>query len=122
MPGRELKTVMLFLVISGVTGCAGLMKPAQILEVTITPQTVYPGSIVTIQVKAPIGTQAVTGRLDMPGSPVVHLKTKDEGRTWTFTTQIPLTAVWDPGRYQIVVQGRAPDGSRCRGEAWVAAP
>ncbi len=122
MPGPKLKAVILSLAMLAATGCAGLMKPAQSLEVNITPQTVYPGSIVTIQVKAPMGTRAVTGRLDIPGSPVVPFKTRDEGRTWTFTTQIPLTAVWTPGRYQIVVQGRAPDGSRCWGETWLAAP
>ncbi len=122
MPGRKIKAVILFLAMLAAAGCAGLMKPDQLLEVTITPPAVYPGSTVTIQVKAPTGTQAVTGRLDMPGSPVVHFKTRDEGRTWIFTTQIPLTAVFTPGRYQIIVQGRAPDGARCRGAAWVAAP
>ncbi|MBN1594743.1 hypothetical protein JW933_02345 [candidate division FCPU426 bacterium] len=89
---------------------------------TITPETVYPGCVVSLQVKAPLGTTDVRGRLDLFGSPVVPLTSDDRGRTWVFITQIPIDAVWQPGKYRAIVEGNGPDGSRLQGEAWVNAP
>jgi hypothetical protein len=78
--------------------------------------------VVKIFVKAPEGTREMLGRLDVAGSPQVPLKTRDQGRTWTFITQIPLAAVWKPGRYRAEVRGTGPDGSVLAGETWITAP
>jgi len=115
--------VVLFLVLGFIIdGCAGTPVRTDRLQVSISPEKLYPGCIVSVFVKAPAGTKNVTGRLDILGSPVVPLRSKDGGRTWFFITQIPLDAVWQPGRYRAIVQGRAPDGTDLFGEAWVTAP
>lgn len=103
-------------------GCAGLFTRPQTLQVRIEPETIRPGDVVKITVTAPPGTQAVKGRLDVPGSPVLPLRSQENGRVWTFTTQIPLEAVWKPGRYRAVVEGRAADGGSLYGETWITAP
>jgi hypothetical protein len=92
------------------------------LELSITPAVIHPGDVVRILVKAPAGTKDVRGRLDVAGSPQLPLKTRDQGRTWTLVTQIPLDAVWQPGRYRAEVRGTGPDGSLLVGEAWISAP
>ena len=101
--------------------CAGLPVRHNALEVTIEPDTVYPGVVVSILVLAPPGTREVKGRLDFPGSPAVPLKKADDGVTWTFSTQIPIDAVWQPGRYRALVTGIAADGAELRGEGWIVA-
>jgi hypothetical protein len=103
-------------------GCATVPMATPSLEVTVAPDTIYPGSVVSVTVLAPPDTVEVTGRLDWAGSPVVPLKTKDQGRTWTFKTQIPLGAVWQPGRYRVLATGRTAGGEILQGEAWVNAP
>lgn len=103
-------------------GCATVQTAAPRLEVAVVPDTIYPGSIVTVTVLAPPDTIEVTGRLDWAGSPVVPLKTKDQGQTWAFTTQIPWGAVWRPGKYRVVAEGKTSGGETLRGEAWVNAP
>ncbi|NTV51639.1 MAG: hypothetical protein HGA76_01295 [Candidatus Firestonebacteria bacterium] len=102
--------------------CAGLPVLSGRLEVAVTPEVIHPGDVVKIVVKAPEGTRNVRGRLDVPGSPQLPLKTQDQGKTWTFVTQIPLEAVWKPGRYRAQVRGDGPDGSVLLGETWITAP
>ncbi|MEW6516679.1 MAG: hypothetical protein AB1439_07250 [candidate division FCPU426 bacterium] len=102
--------------------CATVPVAGPRLDVTVTPDTIYPGTVVSVRVLAPADTVEVTGRLDWAGSPVVPLKTADQGRTWTFVTQIPWGAVWQPGRYKVLVSGRTAAGESLRGEAWVNAP
>jgi hypothetical protein len=119
-----MKKIALFLGLIGIVlnvGCASVQMRPNALQVTITPEQIYPGCVVSAEVIAPPGTREVQGRLDFWGSPVIPLKTKDSGITWTFVTQIPLDAVWEPGKYRIVVNGIAGDGSRVQGEAWIMA-
>jgi hypothetical protein len=103
-------------------GCASVPVQFGTLELSVVPQVVHPGDVVRILVKAPAGTSNVRGRLDVPGSPQLPLKTKDQGRTWTLVTQIPIDAVWQPGRYRAEVRGTAADGSVLVGETWITAP
>lgn len=121
VPGRE-KIILGLLALWACAGCATVQTAAPRLEVSVSPDTIYPGSVVTVTVLAPPDTVEVTGRLDWAGSPVVPLKTKDQGRTWTFTTQIPWGAVWQPGRYKVLAAGKTADGETLSGEAWVNAP
>lgn len=103
-------------------GCAGLPAGTLGLKVTVVPDTIYAGDVVTVTAVAPDGTRNVVGRLDVGGSPTLPLKTRDGGRTWTFVTQVPIEATWAPGRYKVIVQGNGPDGAPIYGEAWVNAP
>jgi hypothetical protein len=103
-------------------GCASVPLGAPSLHVTVVPETLYAGDVVTVSVTAPEGTRDVYGRLDVGGSPTLPLKTKDHGRTWTFVTQVPLGATWPPGRYKVIVQGKDAQGAPLYGEAWVNAP
>jgi hypothetical protein len=113
---------------SGVLGliflsaCANLPVKLGGLEVTVAPEIIHPGDVVKILVKAPAGTREVWGRLDVPGSPRVPLKTRDQGSTWTFITQIPLDAIWKPGQYRAQVRGTGPEGNELAGETWITAP
>ena len=102
--------------------CASVPLQFGTLEVSVVPSTIHPGDVVKIFVKAPEGTRDMRGRLDVTGSPQLPLKTRDGGRTWTFVTQIPLDAVWKPGRYRAEVRGTGPDGSILAGETWITAP
>ncbi|MCK5241969.1 hypothetical protein KAR34_05925 [bacterium] len=120
-----MKKLFVWLCFFGVSlgcGCAGTQARPDALQITITPEQIYPGCVVSVQVIAPAGTREVTGRLDLLGSPVISLKTKDSGKTWIFITQIPLAAVWQPGKHRVQVQGIARDGSELRGETWIIAP
>jgi hypothetical protein len=103
------------------TACAGVKVSPQRLQVDITPQEVNPGTVVTVRVRAPEGTTKVTGRLDLPGSPVVPLKSRDNGQTWVFVTQIPIDAVWTPGKYRVIIRGIDSQGSELQGESWIDA-
>jgi hypothetical protein len=104
------------------SACASVPLQFGALDVDVTPAVIHPGDVVKITVKAPAGTRDLRGRLDVPGSPTVPLKTRDEGRTWTFVTQIPLDAVWKPGRYRAEVRGTGPEGEPLGGETWITAP
>ncbi len=104
-------------------GCATVPLATPRLDVTVAPDTIYPGTVVSVTVRAPQADLVeVTGRLDWAGSPVVPFKSADSGRTWTFVTQIPLGAVWQPGTYRVLVTGRTAAGETLQGEAWVNAP
>lgn len=103
-------------------GCASLPAGPGGLAVSVEPEVVHPGDVVTLRATAPAGTRDVRGRLDVPGSPVLPLRAEDDGRSWSFTTQIPLDAVWEPGRYRAVVEGVGPNGERVFGETWITAP
>lgn len=103
-------------------GCAHLgVRPAP-LNVSLWPAKIYPGTVVTLRVEAPLGTRDVRGRLDLPGSPQLPLRSGDQGRTWTFTTQIPLGSVLVPGKYRGLVEGLGPAGERLAGETWIEVP
>jgi hypothetical protein len=101
--------------------CAGAGVRPDGLQVTISPEKIYPGCVVSISVQAPPGTTNVTARLDFPGSPLIPLKSYAGGQTWIFSTQIPLDAVWQPGKYRAIVEGRTAGGEAVRGEAWIIA-
>jgi hypothetical protein len=103
-------------------GCASMPVKSGLLVCTVTPSVLHPGDVVKIKVEAPEGTRDMQGSLDVPGSPKLPLKTKDGGKTWTFTTQIPVDAVWKPGRYRALARGIAPDGTVLVGETWITAP
>jgi len=116
---------LVFLIVLGLVlaaGCATLPPRPVTLQVRIEPDTIYPGDVVTARVEAPEGTRDAKGRLELPGSPVIPLRTRDNGKTWSFVTQIPIDAVWQPGRYKVVVTAQGPDGVRLIGEAWITAP
>lgn len=118
-----MKRVVLAVALGAVTaGCASLPAGPPRLSVTVVPDTIYAGDVVTVTALAPDGARDVVGRLDVSGSPTLPLKTRDGGRTWTFVTQVPIEATWAPGRYKVIVQGNGPDGSPIHGEAWVNAP
>jgi hypothetical protein len=116
------RTLAGILILGLLSACAGIQVKPGSLEVSVTPGILHPGDVVKVVVKAPEGTHDVRGRLDVAGSPQLPLKTRDHGRTWTFTTQIPLDAIWKPGQYRAEVQGVAPDGSLLTGETWITAP
>lgn len=103
-------------------GCAGLKPRPMGLTVAITPDTIHPGDVVSVRVDAPEGSRGLRGRLDVSGSPVLPLKTRDQGKTWTFATQIPIDAVWRPGRYKVEIRGEGPGGETLYGETWINAP
>lgn len=119
---HKLKWIIILNLILFLAGCAGANRRPESLHVTITPEKIYPGCVVIAEVKAPKGSQGLTGKLDVAGSPVIPLRTKDGGKTWTFTTQIPLDAFWQPGRYRVLVEGLGPDKNRLWGQTWVIAP
>jgi hypothetical protein len=102
-------------------GCATVPMRSGALQVEIEPQTLHPGDVVSVTVVAPPGTRSMNGRLDLAGSPVLALRSQDEGRTWSFRTQIPLGAVWKPGRYRVEIRGTGAGGEPLGGEAWVTA-
>ncbi|MCD4813245.1 hypothetical protein K8S19_06085 [bacterium] len=119
---KKTVSILLFGGMLFLAGCAGVNRRSESLHVTITPEKIYPGCVVVAEVIAPPGTTVMTGRLDYPGSPVIPMRTRDGGKTWDFTTQIPLDAFWQPGRYRVVVEGRGPNGSSLSGQTWVTAP
>ena len=106
-----------------VAGCAGMPpRPTVALQVVVTPDTIQPGDIVSLRVAAPEGSKNLNGRLGVSGSPVLPLRSTDNGKTWTFVTQIPLGVVWQPGRYKVEIRGTGPGGEPLYGEAWITAP
>lgn len=115
--GCSIGLMMLFL-----AGCACLPYREAQLQVMITPDIIYPGSIVTVTVTSPSRPVDVKGRIDLFGSPVVFLKPNKDRTIWTWRTQIPLEAVWQSGRYRAVVEGTLADGTKVFGKAWVEAP
>ena len=109
-------------VLAAVAGCASAPVRSGDIEVRIEPATVHPGDVVRVEVSAPPETVRVHGRLDVPGSPVLPLRRSGEDPTWTLTTQIPLSTVWEPGVYRAVVTAELADGTIRTGEAWITAP
>jgi len=108
--------------LAALSGCAGLPPGPMRLRVSVVPETVHPGDVVRVHILAPAGTREVTGRLDVPGSPVLSLRSRDGGATWDFVTQIPVDAVWKPGKYRVEVRGLLPDDTSVYGETWIEAP
>ncbi len=118
------KTLWLLIVLAGIglgTGCAGLSGKAANVVLEVSPPDIYPGTVVRLTAKSPLPAVEMRGRLDMLGSPVVALRSQDQGLTWTFLTQIPIDAVWQPGRYRAVVEGQTAAGEPLWGEAWIIA-
>ncbi len=119
------RTLLAGLALAGLalaTGCATLGGRPGGLTVRVDPEVIHPGDVVTVLVEAPAGTRNMTGRLALAGSPQVPLRSSDNGRTWRFRTQVPLDAVWEPGRYRVEINAQGPDGSPLSGDAWVTAP
>lgn len=110
------------LIVLFLTGCACLPQKDAQLQVVITPNVIYPGSVVTVTVVSPSRPVEVKGRIDLFGSPVVALKPNQDRTIWTWRTQVPLEAVWQSGRYGAVVEGTLSDGTKVFGKAWVEAP
>ncbi len=114
------KTIILMMVILA-TGCAGMPVRPEQLQITIEPRQLSPGAVVTVTVISPVALKTASGRLDLPGMPLIPLKSLD-AKTWIWRTQIPLEASWRPGRYRIVVQGLTTTGETLFGETWITAP
>jgi hypothetical protein len=121
MTGRRVAAAALGLLV--MTGCAGApLRPTAGVTVAVTPDTVHPGDVVTVRVEVPAGAKTINGRLGVSGSPVLPLRSRDNGRTWTFTTQIPIDAIWQPGRYKVEIRGEGSDGAPLYAETWITAP
>jgi hypothetical protein len=103
-------------------GCAGTRVRPEGLAVSVSPEIVRPGDVVTLRAASPVPLAQAQARLDWPGSPRVSLRTADQGLTWKWVTQIPVDAVWQPGRYRVVVEGRTKEGEVLAGESWITAP